>query len=47
LAAFLAGQDDKLATAALNEVYDPDPTSSEVDPVLQALQTASIERERW
>ena len=34
-------------TEKLNEVYGADPSSSEVDQRLQALQLASLEKENW
>ncbi len=34
-------------TDALNAVYDEDPESSRLDPVLAAMQFASLEDEAW
>jgi hypothetical protein len=34
-------------TEQLNEVYSENPSLSELDPVLSALQTQSLDREDW
>jgi predicted DNA-binding protein len=47
LGAFLERHSDRLVTDALDEVYGGDPTHSKLDPVVEALQLASLDEERW
>jgi metal-responsive CopG/Arc/MetJ family transcriptional regulator len=42
---YLAENDEGEVIAKLNEIYDHEP--SELDPVIAALQWASIEPEKW
>ena len=43
----LAEHEDSATTEALNKVYAEDPTAADLDPVLNQLQTASLDPEDW
>lgn len=47
LAAYLERHNERLVTDALNEVYTAEPELSDLDPILEQLQNASIEPEDW
>ena len=47
LGTFLERHNDLSVTDALNEVYAQDPSISQVDPVLQQMQTATLKPEEW
>jgi len=43
----LAEHEDSATTEALNQVYQQDPDSSSLDPVLDALQVGALDKEDW
>ncbi len=47
LAAYLERHNERLVTDALNEVYTAEPELSDLDPILEQLQNASIMPEDW
>ena len=47
LARFIEQHTDRLVRERLDEVYGSGGTSSDVDPVLERMQTASLEPEEW
>jgi metal-responsive CopG/Arc/MetJ family transcriptional regulator len=47
LATYLKRDDDQLVTRALNEVYGSDAEASQLDPLLERLQLATLRSEEW
>jgi len=47
VAAYLEREGQQAITDALNAVYGEDPEASRLDPVLEAMQFASLEDEEW
>ncbi len=47
IAAYVRDRDEADTTKALNEIYDADREISRADPILAALQAASLEQEDW
>lgn len=47
VAKLLAEYKDDATTGALNKIYDEDPSLSELDPVLNQLQLASLAKDDW
>ena len=47
VAKLLAEYKDDATTEALNKIYDDDPSLSELDPVLNQLQLASLDKDDW
>jgi antitoxin MazE6 len=45
LEAFVLAHRDEAVTAALNRIYEAE--SSELDPVLASIQSASLSRDEW
>ncbi len=47
LARFIEQYADRLVRERLDEVYGSDGASSDVDSILERMQTASMEQEEW
>lgn len=47
LIAFLRGNDERLVTEALNQVYVDDPQGSELDADIREIQAQSVARDAW
>ncbi len=47
MAAYLEREGQQAITDALNAVYGDDPEASRLDPIIAAMQFASLEPEEW